>query len=91
MAGKGRRQNLSSEFVTKSECAQITASMKDDLKTIKEALVGKDLRGGLVADVAGLKNTRRTWTTVLREVIVPIAVAVLSTVITAAILLSLHF
>ena len=45
------------DYVTKAECVQISGSINDELKTIKKALVGEDMRGGLVKDVADIKNT----------------------------------
>ena len=43
------------EFVLRVECAQNVATIKADLGVIKNALIGSDLRGGLVNDVAELK------------------------------------
>ena len=45
------------EFVTKGECQQITASFREDLGTVKMALVGGDMRGGIVKDVSEIKST----------------------------------
>lgn len=42
--------------VTHAECARISGDIKSDLKTIKTALVGEDLQGGLVKKVNDLKN-----------------------------------
>lgn len=67
--------------VTRQECAQISSGVKDELKTIKEALVGRDMRGGLVRDVAELKKERSISMQVLRTVIVPIVIAVIVAII----------
>lgn len=45
--GKGK-------FVTRSECQSAMSRVATDIDTVKCALVGKDLRGGLVKDVADL-------------------------------------
>ena len=45
------------EFVTKAECYKTHAQITADFGTIKKALVGDDLRGGLVKDVADIKGT----------------------------------
>lgn len=44
-------------FVEKSVCDKTSGEIKDELKTIRVALVGKDMRGGLVKDVSDLRNT----------------------------------
>lgn len=44
------------EFVTKAECYKTHAQITNDFGTIKKALVGEDLRGGLVKDVADTKK-----------------------------------
>ena len=43
-------------YVTVDECKRITRSFRNDLGVIKKALVGPDLRGGLVADVSEIKT-----------------------------------
>jgi hypothetical protein len=45
------------EYVTKADCAKNMAPINSDLLTIKKALVGDDLRGGLVQDVTYIKTT----------------------------------
>jgi hypothetical protein len=42
-------------FVTKVECQQITATFREDMGTVKKALVGEDMRGGLVKDVSEIR------------------------------------
>ena len=78
------------KFVTRAECTQISGSIRDELKTIRVALVGEDMRGGLVKDVADLKKERSTTVEVLKAVVVPIVVAVASSAITAYILSNIH-
>ena len=41
--------------VTVSECRQISGSIKNELVTIKKALVGDDMRGGMVKELADIK------------------------------------
>jgi len=80
MPQKTRRQS-NPAYVTKAECAQISASIKEELKAIRTALVGEDMRGGLVKDVADLKKERSTTLEVVRSVVVPIIVAVATAII----------
>ena len=46
----------SSEFVTKVECRQITSSFQEDLVTVKKAIMGDDMRGGMVRDISEIKS-----------------------------------
>lgn len=48
--------------VTTAECAQISGSINKELGTIKRALVGDDMRGGIVKDVADIKSNLRNST-----------------------------
>jgi len=47
---------MAEEFVTKAECYKTHAQITNDFATIKRALVGDDLRGGIVKDVADTKK-----------------------------------
>lgn len=42
-------------YVTRAECARISSEVREDLEILKTALVGKDLRGGIVADISAVK------------------------------------
>lgn len=42
--------------VSKAECRQRMAPLVADVGTIKRALVGEDMRGGLVRDVSDMKQ-----------------------------------
>lgn len=71
--------------VTRAECYRTTTIMKEDLKTIRTALVGKDMRGGIVKDVTDLKKdvgdlkkTRSATVDTIRSVVVSIVVAVVT-------------
>jgi len=44
-------------FVTKVECQQITSTFREDMGTVKMALVGEDMRGGLVKDVSEIRSS----------------------------------
>jgi len=63
LAKKSNRVN-SPRFVTESECAIFRSEIKDELKIIRRAIGGDDMRGGIVKDVADLKvmlrNQRKT-------------------------------
>ena len=43
--------------MTRAECAQISGQLQEDSKIIKRALVGDDLLGGLVKEVADIKRS----------------------------------
>jgi len=72
-------------YVTRAEFQQAIDPMKDDLKTLKRALVGEDLQHGIVKDVADIKSALKT-ASALKNIIVPIIIAVASSLITAALL-----
>ncbi len=44
------------EFVTKAECYKTHVQITGDINQVKNALVGEDLRGGIVKDVADTKK-----------------------------------
>ena len=64
-------------LVTRAECARITGEMNKKLDTIQNALVGKDMRGGLVKDVANLKKEKSTVIEIAKALIAPIIVALI--------------
>lgn len=75
-------------FVTRQECAQISSGIKEELKTIRVAIVGENMQGGLVQKVGKLENAvealkkeRSTVIELIKSVGVPIAVAVITAVI----------
>ncbi len=43
-------------FVTKAECSQKMMGFQDDLATVKKAIIGDDMRGGMVRDIAEIKG-----------------------------------
>lgn len=78
-----RKENL--QYVTRAECLQISTAIKEgvtelkgELKTIRTALVGEDYRGGIVKDVADLKQQSSTVALIVKSVVVPIVVAVIT-------------
>lgn len=52
-----RSKHNHDDFVTKVECQQITSTFREDLGTVKMALVGEDMRGGIVRDVSEIRST----------------------------------
>ena len=52
MSKKAKNPNC----VTRSECHEISGSIKNELVTIKMALVGDDMRGGMVRELAEIKT-----------------------------------
>lgn len=77
-------------YITKAECRDQMGSIKDDVKTMRIALVGEDLQGGLVKKVNDLMKERSTTMEILRIAVVPITVAVISAVVTAWIITGGH-
>jgi hypothetical protein len=47
---------MNNKTVTFDECAKNMAPIQEDLATVLKALVGDDLRGGIVKDVADTKK-----------------------------------
>jgi hypothetical protein len=78
------------QWVTKAECREQMGGIKEDVRTIKKALVGEDLQGGLVKKVNDLMKERSTTMEILRIAVVPIIVAVISAVVTAWIITGGH-
>ena len=57
MTVEARNQNVSKkQYVSLIECQSINTDIKADLKILKHALVGEDLRGGMVKDIGDLKS-----------------------------------
>jgi hypothetical protein len=50
------RKKSNSRYVTRAECAQISGQISSELAALKKALVGEDMRSGVVKDIADLKN-----------------------------------
>lgn len=44
------------EYMTKSECFQISSAIRKDMDVMKKALVGDDMRGGIVKDLSEIKT-----------------------------------
>lgn len=80
MSAKKRRFNPD-DYVTKTECMAISGNILKELQVIKKALVGDDLRSGLVKDVSDLKKERSTTMELLKSVVVPIFVATIVAVV----------
>jgi len=75
-----KKKHSSSRFVTHAECASTVESIKAELRTIKNTLVGEDMRGGLVKDVQEIKSA----TGIVKTVILPIIISVCAALITYA-------
>ena len=65
-------------YITTAECARITGAMNKKLDKVLDALVGEDMRGGLVKDVADLKKEKSTVIEIAKALIVPIIVALVT-------------
>ena len=44
------------KFISVEECAKCNNEIKDDLRTIKNALIGENMRGGIVNQITNLEN-----------------------------------
>ena len=49
------KKDRNPSYVTASECRQISGSINKELVTIKKALVGDDMLGGMVKELATIK------------------------------------
>ena len=71
------------KYVTSIQCVSkhdgCAADFKDELRTIKKALVGHDMRGGLVKDMSDLKAKL----SIVKTVLLPIALSVASALLVA--------
>jgi len=71
------------KYVTSLQCiskqTNCSSDFKDELRTIKKALVGDDMRGGIVKDMGDLKSKLSLAKTVL----LPIALSVVSALLVA--------
>jgi len=50
------RKKANGGFVTRAECSAMMEQNSCDIKDIKKAIIGEDLRGGLVRDVGLIKD-----------------------------------
>lgn len=73
MPRKTRSKNP--DLITRAECHRTTTTIKEELRTIRTALVGEDYRGGIVKDVSDLKKDRSITAQLVKSVVVPIVVA----------------
>jgi hypothetical protein len=85
----GKKNNPGSDFITHAECARNISKFNGQIKkntseliTIKKALVGEDMRGGLVADVQTIKSA----TSFLKTTVLPIVLSVASAIIVYVVL-----
>ena len=71
------------KYVTALQCiskqTNCSSDFKEELRTIKKALVGDDMRGGIVKDMGDLKSKLSLAKTVL----LPIALSVVSALLVA--------
>ena len=65
-------------YITAAQCLERVSEMKGEMQVIKQALVGPDLRGGLVKDMADIKRDLSNATGVISRVGVPILVALVT-------------
>ncbi len=46
----------SERYVTRAECAQISNQIREELKSLKAAVVGENLRGGISKEIHEIKS-----------------------------------
>jgi hypothetical protein len=63
--------------VTRAECNKTVAKFNGELQTIKKALIGDDMRGGVVKDVSEIKAA----TSIVKTVFLPIILSVSASII----------
>jgi len=88
-----RRDN---PYVTLETCVANTKAINDkiddvstEVKTIKKALIGEDMQGGLVAEVKDIKS-KLAMAKELRDWIRPLLLAALASLLTAGLLKLFH-
>jgi hypothetical protein len=50
------RRKRDGDCVTREECSQISGHISEEVNLVLDAIRGKDLRGGLVADIANIQK-----------------------------------
>ena len=78
------KQKENPGYVTRAECAKTVTKFDAELKTIKKALVGEDMRGGVVKDIADIKAA----TSIAKTVFLPIFLSVSSAIIISIIIMN---
>jgi len=46
-------------YITRTECARISGQIREELSIVKKALVGEDMRGGIVREIRDMKSDLR--------------------------------
>lgn len=50
------RKNNPTTYVTRTECARISGQIREELSIVKKALVGEDMRGGILREIRDMKS-----------------------------------
>lgn len=73
------------KYVSAEQCRQrqtlCSTEVKAEIKTIKNALVGEDMQGGLVKQVTVMKTKLDSATGIVKTVVLPIALSVIAALI----------
>lgn len=72
-------------YVTRQECAEITSAIREELQTIRVALLGNNMRGGIVGDIMALKKERSFTIEIVKTIVVPIIIAILTALIMSSV------
>lgn len=93
----GKSDGNPHQFVTKAECGQISSDVKGELKTIRVALIGEDMQGGIVKKVSDIQNTvdnlkseRDKQHSLLRDVLKSVVAPIIVALIVAAAVTGWH-
>lgn len=76
---KDTEKNPSSKYVTLEQCSGTTSQFREEIHTLKLALFGEDMCGGIVKDLHDIKSQ----TSLVKSILLPIIIAVASSLITA--------
>lgn len=75
----GKKPFQSQLLMTKEECRQLRSDCS--VEKINLALFGEDGRGGIVNDIQEIKSKLNVYSSALRQVAIPIAIAVITAVL----------
>jgi hypothetical protein len=73
-----KRKRNDPQYVTREECQRISGEIRNDLHTIKKALIGEDMQSGLVKTVHDLAKNQSLTKELIKSVGVPILVVLIT-------------
>ena len=78
------------KYITANQCEKNIAGIKSEIDVIKRALVGDDMRGGIVKDMADVKSTLKGATGFFKHFILPVATSVITSLIISWTIINVH-